>query len=104
MPSRWSMTVNKLTIVATVELKPGCRDEVLAALRAHRERCLRDEPGTLQFDLLVPEKEDDKILIYEVYSDPQAFKTHWDGPSTKTAMAEIGDRIIKMTGTRCTSA
>ena len=96
--------MSKLTIVATMELKPGTRSEVLAAMKAHRERCLRDEPGTLQFDVLVPEKEDDKIMIYEVYRDAEAFKLHWDGASMKTVRTEIGDRMVKMTGVRCASA
>ena len=88
--------MSKLTIVATMELKPGTRSEVLAVMKAHRERCLRDEPGTLQFDVLVPDKEDDKILIYEVYRDP--------GASMKTVRTEIGERMVKMTGVRCASA
>jgi len=36
-------------IVATFEIEPGKTNEFLSLLAARRERCLRDEPGTLQF-------------------------------------------------------
>ena len=50
--------MSKLAIIATIQVQPGTRESVLSTLLAHRDRCLRDEPGTLQFEVLVP-KEDD---------------------------------------------
>ena len=44
----------KLAIVATIEVAPERRDQLLPLLMAHRGRCLKDEPGTLQFDVLAP--------------------------------------------------
>ncbi len=96
--------MTKLAIVATMKVKPGTRAEVLAALVAHRERCLRDEPGTLQFEVLVPTELDDTIMIYEVYADAGAFKVHWDGASMKQARIELGERMLSMTGVRCSDA
>ena len=40
-----------------------------------------EEPGTLQFDILVPQEEADTIMLYEVYAGPEAFQTHWNGTS-----------------------
>ena len=40
----------KLAIVATIEVAPERRDQLLLLLMAHRARCLKDEPGTLQFE------------------------------------------------------
>jgi hypothetical protein len=38
----------KLAIVATIKTAPGKRHEYLKHLKAHGERCLATEPGTLR--------------------------------------------------------
>jgi hypothetical protein len=45
--------VPKLAIVGKIEVAQGCVEKVLPLLMAHRERCLKDEPGTLAFEVLV---------------------------------------------------
>ncbi len=45
---------------------------------AHRDRCLKDEPGTLRFDILQPEH---NLMLYEVYEDEAAFQAHRNGAS-----------------------
>jgi quinol monooxygenase YgiN len=96
--------MSQLTIIGTITVQSGFREEVLRAALAHRERCLRDEPGTLKFDVLVPEKEADQIVLYEVYSSSEAFLAHWNGPSLAQVRAEVGDRMLSITGIRCSSA
>src|SRR5436190_1711995 len=51
----------KFAIVATIKTAPGKRNEYLTHLKAHAQRCLATEPGTLKFEILVPQKEDDTI-------------------------------------------
>jgi hypothetical protein len=41
--------MSKLVIMGTVEVAPGKMDQVGSLVMAHRVRCLKDEPGTLQF-------------------------------------------------------
>ena len=65
--------MSKLAIVATIKAVPGKRDEYLAVLKAHGKRCLATEPGTLQFEILVPQEEADTVMLYEVYASPEAF-------------------------------
>ena len=91
----------KLAIVATAEIAPGRMDEVLPLLMAHRERCLKSESGTLQFEVLRPRDDDSKVLFYEVYSDDAAFKVHWEGPFVARVRGETKDMIINLSGTRC---
>ena|SRR5579871_3597567 len=90
----------KLAIVATIEAAPGRMDELLPLLMAHRARCLKDEPGTLQFDLLVPRDDKTKVLLIEVYKDEDAFKAHWNGASMATYREQSAGMVEKMTGTR----
>lgn len=66
--------MSKLAIIGTIEVKPGSREEALPLLMAHKARCLKDEPGTLQFEVLIPNDDTTKILLYELYRDAAAFE------------------------------
>ena len=94
----------KLAIIGTLEVAPGRKDEVLPLLMAHRARCLKDEPGTLQFEVLVPREDDTKVLLYEVYRDDAAFNVHWNGTSVARLREEAAGMIVKVYGTRCALA
>ena len=62
-------------------MAPGRRDQLFPLLMAHKARCLKDEPGTLQFEILLPHDDDTKGLLYEVYRDDAAFDVHRNGLS-----------------------
>jgi (4S)-4-hydroxy-5-phosphonooxypentane-2,3-dione isomerase len=68
---------------------------------AHKARCLKDEPGTLQFEVLIPNDDTTKILLYELYRDAAAFEVHWNGPSTARVRQEAGSMVVKIYGTKC---
>ena len=102
--------MNKLAIFATIEVQPGTRDAALKFLLEHRARCLRDEPGTIQFDVLVPDEKPmlpgapapaanpNAIMLFEVYADHAAFAAHWKGPSLAQARTELGANFVGMSG------
>ncbi|TWB87498.1 quinol monooxygenase YgiN [Bradyrhizobium macuxiense] len=94
----------KLALIATVEVAPEKRDQVLSLLSAHGARSLRDEPGTLHFDILVPREDGSKLLIYEVYQDDAAFEAHRNARSIAQFREESAGLGIKITATRCTPA
>lgn len=53
----------------------------LAAARADAAASLADEPGCLQFDVIVAAEEAPaKVLFYEVYADRAAFDAHLQTP------------------------
>jgi (4S)-4-hydroxy-5-phosphonooxypentane-2,3-dione isomerase len=88
--------VSKLAIIETIEVAPGSREQVLPFLMAHRAGCLKDEPGTLQLEVLVPNDDTTNILLYELYRDAAAFEAHWNGPSTARVRQEVGSMIAKI--------
>jgi quinol monooxygenase YgiN len=94
--------MSKLAVIGTIEVQPGSRDEVLHAVLAHRERCLKAEPGTLQFEVLVPTAEPDKLMLYELYADSAAFAAHMNGASMGQVREQVGSKVISLTGIRCT--
>ena len=91
----------KLAIVATIKTVPGKREEYLKHLKAHAQRCLATEPGTLKFDILVPLDEADTVMLYEVYASPDAFEAHWNGPSKRQAERGFKGLKVSASGVRC---
>ena len=77
--------MGKYAVVATYEIAPEKIDAFLPFLLAHRDRCLTDEPGTLRFDILRPEK---NLMLYEVYENEAAFQAHRNGASVARFRAE----------------
>ena len=88
----------KFAIVATYEIASEQIDAFLPLLLAHRDRCLKDEPGTLRFDVLRPEN---NLMLYEVYEDEAAFQVHRNGPSITRFREEAAGVVRKLTFIRC---
>jgi (4S)-4-hydroxy-5-phosphonooxypentane-2,3-dione isomerase len=93
--------VPRLAIFVTVEVAPERRDRLLSSLAAHKARCLKDEPGTLQFEILVPRDDGTKVLSYEVYRDDAAFETHRNGTSLARWREETAGMGVKLHATTC---
>lgn len=91
----------KFANVVTVEVSRGRRDQLLPLLMAHKTRCLEDEPGTLQFEILLPHDDDTKVLTYEVYRDAAAFEAHRNGSSFARFREETAGMVDKIYATRC---
>ena len=91
----------KFALVGTFELVPGRKDQFLPLLKAHKARCLKDEPGTLQFEILRPTGDDTKIVSYEVYRDDAAFDTHRNGASFSRWREETAGMIANVHVTTC---
>ena len=66
----------KFANVVTIEVAPGRRDQVVTLLLAHKAR-LKDEPGTLQFEV------------------------HLNGPSLAQWKKETAGMVVKLHGVRC---
>ena len=93
--------MNKLAILATFEIEPGQKSNVLPLFKAHAERCIKGESGTLQFDILQPINEDNKVMIYEVYQDEAALEEHRNGPYFKKIVEDTNGMIKNMSPIRC---
>jgi quinol monooxygenase YgiN len=93
--------MGKLALVATIKTVPGKREEYLKHLKAHAQRCLATEPGTLKFEILVSEGETDTVMLYEVYASPEAFAAHWNGPSKQQAERDFKGLKVGASGVRC---
>ena len=93
--------MTKLALIGTIEIAPGRKEELLAQLMAHKSRCLKDEAGTLQMDVLAPRDDDARIHVYEVYRDDAAFEEHHRGPSLAQWRALTAGMIGAFHVTKC---
>ena len=93
--------VAKLAVVGTIEIAPGRRDQLLPLLMAHRARCLKDEPGTLLFEVIAPHDDSSKLLLCEVYQDAAAFDLHRNGPSIEQFREDTDGMVAKLHVTKC---
>ena len=98
------MPTDRLALIAIIDFKAEEKDQVLRALLAHRDRCLRDEPGTLHFDVLMPRDDDLRLFSYEVYKNDAAFGAHLHGSSIGRFRKETDGIIGRLNATRCTPA
>ena len=86
--------------VVTIEVAAGLRDQVVTLLAAHKAR-LKSEPGTLQFEVLLPKDDDTKVLSFEMYRDAAAFEVHLNGPSLAQLREDTAGIVMKLHGMRC---
>ena len=92
--------MSRFANVVTIEVTPGRKDEVVDLLLAHKAR-LKNEPGTLQFEILLPKDEDTNIRVYEMYRDAAAFEVHLNGPSLAQWKKDTAGMVVKLHGVRC---
>ena len=90
----------KFANVVTIEVAPGRKDQVVTLLAAHKTR-VKNEPGTLQIEVLLPKDDDTKVLSFEMYRDAAAFEVHLKGPSLAQLREETAGMVMKLHGVRC---
>jgi quinol monooxygenase YgiN len=66
----------KQAVLVHYRIKPGRMPELLVILKDHIAKTRAQEPGCIQFDLLVPHHGQDCIHLYEVYADECALRLH----------------------------
>lgn len=91
----------KLAIVATIKTVAGKRAEYLKHLNAHALRCRATEPGTLVFEILVPQEDADTVMLYEVYTSDAAFDAHLTGASIQHMRRDSTGLQVSLNGVRC---
>ena len=68
------------SLVVQMEVRPGRREEFLAGMAANAEASVRDEPGCLRFDVCAVDGDENRFLLYELYTDAEAFEAHKASP------------------------
>jgi (4S)-4-hydroxy-5-phosphonooxypentane-2,3-dione isomerase len=80
-------------ILAYLTAKPGKEAEFAEKMTAQAKRCLANEPGCLQFDVVQDPKDGTRFVMLEVYADDAAIKAHQDSQHFKDFRPVIGDLV-----------
>jgi autoinducer 2-degrading protein len=81
------------TILAYLTTKPGKEAQFQEQMTAQAKRCLANEPGCLQFDVVQDPKDPTRFVMLEVYKDDAAIKAHQDSQHFKDFRPVVGDLI-----------
>ena len=68
--------MSKVALVVEFDIKPEHRQAFEEIIRYHAKRTLETEEGCVQFDVLIPQKDENKVFLFECYRDAAAFETH----------------------------
>jgi quinol monooxygenase YgiN len=63
-------------LIVEFQLEPGSGRRFLSLIGENARASLRGEKGCIQFDVLQPEGEEDRVVLYERYLDEAAFEAH----------------------------
>jgi quinol monooxygenase YgiN len=96
--------MSKVALNVVIDCEPESKNEIIRALLAHRERCLKEEPGTLQFEVLIPFEARSKIYLFELYTDDTALSAHSNGASMARFREEVENKILNAEVHKCSLA
>ena len=68
------------SLMVQMEVRPERREEFLAGMAANAEASVRDEPGCLRFDVCSVGSDENRFVLYELYTDAEAFAAHKAAP------------------------
>ena len=80
-------------IVAYLTAKPGMEAQFQEKMTAQAKRCLANEPGCLQFDVVQDPKNPTRFVMLEVYKDAAAVQAHQDSQHFKDFRPVVGDLL-----------
>ncbi|WP_108658669.1 putative quinol monooxygenase [Acuticoccus kandeliae] len=88
--------MSKIAIMPIFTVRPGQRDAFLARVKRQREDALREEPGCLHFDILNPDIADDRVVLYEIYTDQAALDAHRETPHYASFREDIDPIVLSL--------
>ena len=81
--------MSRFAIIVEFELLEGGFDIFLQEVLKNGEASRREEPGCQCFDVLVPNKDENRIVLYEAYDNEAAFQEHLQAQHFK----DFSDRV-----------
>jgi len=88
-------------LIVDFRLKAGMREAFRRLIDANARASVAAEPGCRRFDVLEPEADADRLLLYEIYADRAAFEAHLRTPHFAAFDAESGDLVASKSALAC---
>lgn len=68
--------MNRYVVIVDFRLQPGSLASFRTLVDLNARLSAHDEPGCQRFDVVEPNGEADRVLLYEIYADRAAFDAH----------------------------
>ena len=94
--------MSRLMIVVEFEVKPEHRGAFVELMKGHAQRS-RAEDGCLQFDVLLPEEDQNRVLLVEAWRDQAALDVHMKLPAMARLRETFAPWVVSTKATRCTA-
>jgi quinol monooxygenase YgiN len=94
------MFMSRLMIVVEFEVKPEYRARFIELIKGHAHRS-RAEDGCQQFDVLLPQEDQNRVLLVEAWRDQAALDVHSKGPMLASTRETYQPWLVSRKATRC---
>jgi quinol monooxygenase YgiN len=95
--------MSKVALVVEFDIKPEHRQAFEEIIRFHAKRTLEQEEGCVSFEVLIPQNDDNKVLLFECYRDAAAFEVHGKSPLLAETRGKYKDMIENRRITVCSA-
>jgi (4S)-4-hydroxy-5-phosphonooxypentane-2,3-dione isomerase len=92
--------MSRIMIVVEFEVKPEHRSQMIELIKGHAQRS-RAEDGCQQFDVLVPQEDQNRVLLVEAWRDQAALDAHSKGPMLAKTRETYQPWLVNRKATRC---
>jgi autoinducer 2-degrading protein len=82
------------TVIVNLTVKPDRIDEFLDGIHINALATLHDEPGCLRFDVHRSTERPDQFVLYEIYTDEDAFFTAHRQAPHYAAWRQVAERCV----------
>jgi (4S)-4-hydroxy-5-phosphonooxypentane-2,3-dione isomerase len=96
------MFMSRIMIVVEFEVKPEHRIAFIELMKGHAQRS-RAEDGCQQFDVLLPQEDQSRVLLVEAWRDQAALDVHSRGPMLAKTRETYQPWLVSRKATRCTA-
>lgn len=84
-----------LVLVVSVQVKPGCADDYIAAVQEDGDGTQTNEEGNFQFTAVRDQADPDHFLLFEVYKDEAALEAHRGMPHFQKYREATADLLAR---------
>ena len=82
------------SVLVQLTIQPPHVEAFVTLLREHARESIRDEPGTLGFDVIQDETAADHFFVHETYVDEAAYQSHMQGEIGKRNFPRIAALVV----------
>lgn len=85
--------MSRFAIIVDFSLEKGSLDRFHTRVLKNAEKSVELEAGCHRFDVLIPDGEPDRVVLYEIYEDAAAFEAHKKTPHFQEFDATTRDLV-----------